>query len=241
MIASLVRQCVCAAVLVAAAPSFAQAQAVPRVKAKLVAVDGNLLTLAPIASAPPAKADGPQADSAAPLTVSLTPETRFVASTPAAFGAIAVGGYAGAAVSEGRGGALKALEVFVYADALRGTGEGRFTDNGRLLINGTVSAVAPGANGGTVTLHYRGAVLNGAGAGKTVCEGRAVPPAFASALACAADAAIEVAAGTPISALTVGGKELLVPGAIVSAAIATLPDGRKVTPGVIVEKAATTP
>jgi len=79
-------------------------------------------------------------------------------------------------------------------------------------------------------------VMNSAGRGKTVCEGRAAPPALMSALACAADAAIEVPPATPVSALRVGDPALLVPGATVTVALAKTPDGKQVTPGVIVEK-----
>jgi hypothetical protein len=57
-----------------------------------------------------------------------------------------------------------------------------------------------------------------------------------SALACAADTAIDVPSGTPVSAVTVGDRSLLVPGAMVSVAIAKTADGKQVTPGVTVEK-----
>jgi hypothetical protein len=122
---------------------------------------------------------------------------------------------------------------------MRGTGEGRFPESGRLIINGTVSAVQPSTpqdqQDGTLTLHYRGAVLSGLGRGRTLCEGRASPPAYASALACAADAAIEVLPGTPVSALTVGDKSLLVPGSLVTVAMTKTAD-TSVAAGVVVEK-----
>ena len=62
-----------------------------------------------------------------------------------------------------------------------------------------------------------------------------MPPAYASALTCSADATIEVAPGTPVSALTVGDKDLLVPGAILSVAVTRQPDGSQTSPGIIVE------
>jgi hypothetical protein len=234
----------CAAAL-AAAQFFnpgAHAQGVTRVKAKLVGFDGAVMTLERLPSAPLMKSETPPPEGAAPdaptLTVSLMPETRFVASQKSGFAAIGPGDYVGAVVVEGRGGMLKALEVYRYAQALRGTGEGRFTDNNRLLVNGTVTKSEPTAPkdtaDGTLTLHYRGAVLNGAGKGRTVCEGRAAPAPFASALACSADAVVEVLPGTPVTALTLGDRNLLVPGSIVTVSITKLAD-RTVAPGVIVE------
>ncbi len=207
----------------------AHAQPVTRVKATLVAFDGKVMSLA---------TDTTPKDK--PLQVSVTPETRFVQSARANFTDLAVGGYAGAAVSEYYGGKLRASAVYVYADALRGTGEGRFPDNGRLMVNGTVSRIDPSStqdpNTGTITLHYRGAILSQAGKGRTVCEGRASPAPYASPLACTADAPVLVLAGTPISALTVGDAGLLVPGANLTVTMIKLPDGGAIAPGVIVEK-----
>jgi hypothetical protein len=230
----------CAAAL-AAAQFFnpaAHAQGVTRVKARLVGFDGAVMTLERLPPAPLKSEIPPPADAGATtLTVSLTPETKIVASQKSGFADIKPGDYVGAAVVEGRGGWLKAQEVYRYAAALRGTGEGRFTDNNRLLINGTVTKVDPTAPqdtaDGTLTLHYRGAVLNGAGK-RAVCEGRAAPAPFASALACSADAVVEVVPGTPITALTLGDRNLLIAGSIVTVSITKLAD-RTISPGVIVE------
>jgi hypothetical protein len=241
----------------AAAQSFAadaRAQMVTRVKAKLTAIDNNNLTLEPLAPPPaaiqpPAKGASPNTPSTSapaaappaapgPMTVSLLPDTRYVLSQKSAFGNLKVGDYAGAAVVENRNGSLRAQDVYIYAEALRGTGEGRFGDNGRLMVHGAVSQVLPASeqdnSRGTMTLHYRGATLTGAGK-RAVCEGRAVPPQFASALACSGDATVEVPSGTPVSALTMGDKSLLVPGATLSVSLISRGDGSQVTPGVIIE------
>jgi hypothetical protein len=213
----------CAALL--ALPLYAQP--VTRIKAKLTWFDGKVMTL-----------DTGAKD--APLKVSLTPETRFVQSERSSFGALKPGDYAGAAVTQSYNGRLKAQDVYVYAEALRGTGEGRFPDKDRLMVNGVVSKIEPSTpqdiNDGTLTLHYRGAVLSQAGKGRTVCEGRANPAAFVSPLACAADAVIQVLPGTPVSALTVGDASLLAPGVAVTVSMVKLPDGGAIAPGVIVEK-----
>jgi hypothetical protein len=235
----------CAAAAVAAQCFSAAAQPVTRLKAKLVAFDGAVMTLEPVSPpAPPASGKQPVTpDVAKPttLTVSVAPATRYVGSGKALLGDIKPGDYAGATFAAPVGDRLLAQEVFLYADALRGTGEGRFPEGDRVIINGTVSAVKPGVpqdkQGGTLTLHYHGSVLTGLGLGKTLCEGRASPPAFASALACESDAMIEVQPGTPVSSLTEGDKSLLVPGSMVTVAIAKTEDGKSITPGVIIEKA----
>jgi hypothetical protein len=238
------------ACVAAAAQCFADAQAAPvvRVKARLTGFDGQTMTLEPLPSAPTARAAGKGqvldvAAKPAPFTVSVLPDTRYVGSDKVSFAAIKPGDYAGAAVTEKNGGKLRAQDVYLYAEALRGTGEGRFPEGERLIVNGTVSEVKASApqdrQDGTLTLHYRGALLTGLGQGRTVCEGRAVAPAYASALACEASAAIEVPPGTPVSLLSVGDKHLLVPGSLVTVAMTKTGDDKNVTPGVIVEKTAT--
>lgn len=214
-----------------AVPVVAQPAPPVRIKAALVAVEGDVIEIQPLTDS--------KAKPGEMRRLTLMPETRYVESRKGSFAAIRPGGYAGAAVTEGRGGALRAREVFVYDDALRGTGEGRFTERDRLLVNGTVKTVQPNASqdssGGTLVLHYHGADLDPQGRDKAVCVGRAVPAPFASALACEADATIDVPSGTPMSALTVGDRNLLVPGATLTVTIARVGD-RDVAPGIIVEK-----
>lgn len=225
-----------------AAAHFFAAQAaspVSRVKAKLIAFDGEVMTLAPLSPKEEALKTGmPQAG--VPFTVSILPDTRYVRSDRASLDGVGPGAYAGAAVTEGRGGSLSATDIYLYAEALRGSGEGRFPEAGRLIVNGTVSAVQPPAAGGagSLTLHYRGAVLSGLGRGKTLCEGRASPPAYASALACQGDAVIQLPSATPVLALSMGDKSLLVPGSVVTVAMTKSADDKNVSPGVIVEKPA---
>jgi hypothetical protein len=142
-------------------------------------------------------------------------------------------------VTETKNGGLRAQEVYLYAPALRGSGEGRFTEGDRLIVNGSVSAVLPvdGKKSGSLSLHYRGAALSGLGRGRTLCEGRALPPAYASALACEGDAVLEVPPGTQVSALTVGDKSLLVVGSTMTVAMTKAGD-KNVTPGIVVERPA---
>jgi hypothetical protein len=235
----------CAAVFTAAQcfADFGALAAPPlvRVKARLTGFDGQVMTLDPLPPSPKEQAAAEGAAKAGEsFTVSVLPDTRYVGSDKAIFASLKPGDYVGAAVTEGRGGSLRAQEVYLYAEALRGTGEGRFPEAGRLIINGTVSGAQTTApedkQDGTLTLHYRGAVLTGLGRGRSLCEGRASPPAYASPLACDADATIEVLPGTPVRSLTVGDKSLLVPGSLVTVAMTKTADDKNVTPGVIVEK-----
>ena len=220
------------AVAVAAAQGYA-AEPVVRVKARLSAFDGAVMQLETL---PASGAKGGE-----DFKVAVTGQTRYVGSAPSSFSAIKTGDYVGAAVSEGRGGSLSSQEIYLYADALRGTGEGRFPEGERLLVNGTVTAVKPTApedrNDGSLTIHYRGAMLSGAGPGRTVCEGRASPPAYTSPLACQADAVIEVKPGAKVSALTVGDKDLLKPGVLVTVAMTKGAGDKNVGVGVVVEPA----
>jgi hypothetical protein len=247
-------QCFAAGEMKAASP-------VVRVKARLTAFDGKVMSLEPLLpkeDAPSAPktgaskagvplADAPQASNPQakeePFTVSVLPQTRYVGSNKAGLDGVKPGAYAGAAVTEQPDGSLKAVDVYLYAESLRGSGEGRFPEAGRLIVNGMVSAIQPaGADGksnGSLTLHYRGAVLSGLGRGKTLCEGRASPPAYASALACQGDAAIMVPSAAPVWSLTPGDKGLLVPGSLVTVAMTKSIDDKNVAAGVIVEKSAT--
>lgn len=230
------------------------AQTVTREKARLVLFDGETLTLerlgvtktAPVA-APQTKGEAPEAASPAPadtrFSVMVTPQTRYVGTTAGAFADIKPGDFTGAAVTEDSSGRLRARQLYLYPDALRGTGEGRFPESGRIMINGIVSEVTFASeedrSRGTLALAYRGSVLTPLGRGRTVCEGRAAPPAVASPLECKADAVMQVGPDTPVTAMTLGDRSLLEPGVIVTVTVVKGPDGRAVTPGLVVEKAAT--
>ena len=228
--------CAAAALLAGAAAQAIAAEPVLRVKAKLTAFDGQVMSLEALASASGVMKAGES------FSVSILPETRYVASDKTSLAAAKPGDYAGAAVTEARGGGLKAQEIYLYAPQLRGTGEGRFSEGDRLIVNGTISAVQPPEpdkrQGGSMALHYRGATLSGLGRGRTVCEGRALPPVYASALACEGDAVLDVPAGTAVSSLSLGDKSLLVPGRTVTVAMTRLAGDKNVTPGVVVEKPA---
>jgi len=215
----------CAAALLLCAPlSGAVAQPVPRIKAKIVGFDGHTLTLQPL----PSSSGSAAAAADGPLTVTVLPDTRYAVTAPAPLSDIKAGDYAGAAVTDNKG-RLVAQEVFLYPPSLTGTGEGRFVDAGRLMINGKVTGVSTSQ----LTLSYRGAAQNG-----QVCQGRAGPPAIASALACSGTAKISVPRDASVMALSLGNVEMLSPGAVVTLSMARDAQGSYVTPGVVIQGAA---
>jgi len=101
--------------------------------------------------------------------------------------AIQPGSFVGTASLPGADGSLSALEVLVFAENMRGTGEGHSPwdlQPGSQMTNATVAAIAPGAKGRTMTLHYK--------------DG---------------DKTIFVPDGIPVVTLKPGDRSLLVPGA----------------------------
>lgn len=219
------------------------AQPVPRIKARVTAFDGHVLTVQPLPSSPgqtsssgktsssdksPARPElrlTPAPATDGPLSVTVLAGTRYAVTVPALLSDIKPGDYAGAAAVDNKG-RLTAQEVFLYPPSLTGTGEGRFVDDGRLMVNGKVTAVGAAQ----LTLGYRGAAQNG-----EVCEGRAGPPAIASALACTGTAKIGVPGGVPVVALSLGNAGMLAPGAVITLSLARDAQGGYVTPGVVIQ------
>lgn len=68
------------------------------------------------------------------------------------------GTFIGTAAVPGADGSLSALEVLVFPEAARGTGEGHSawdSQPGATMTNATVAAITPGAGGRTMTLRYK--------------------------------------------------------------------------------------
>src|SRR4051812_44790609 len=88
----------------------------------------------------------------------LAPNTRVVWLTVAQPGDIKQGSYVGTAAIPQQDGTLKALEVQVFPESMRGLGEGsREWDlgSGSSMTNGTVGNLVS-ANGRTMTITYKG-------------------------------------------------------------------------------------
>ena len=119
-------------------------------------------------------------------SIALTGKTGISAVVPFALADIKPGSYVGAAAVPGKGGVLVALEVHVFPEAMRGTGDGHRPFDLQpesTMTNGTVGDVAA-ASGTTLTVTYQGGQQT-----------------------------IQVPDGTPIVTMAAGGRDLLVPGA----------------------------
>jgi hypothetical protein len=90
--------------------------------------------------------------------VLIGPNTRIGPLRLLAIGDIKAGDYIGTAALKQSGGHLKALEVMVFPEALRGVGEGqRAWDHGdSTMTNATVAEITANPNGRTLELNYKG-------------------------------------------------------------------------------------
>jgi hypothetical protein len=92
-------------------------------------------------------------------TIHLTPKTRFVLVVPAKLAEVKPGSFIGVAAVPGDGGELKAMEVHIFPEAMRGTGEGfRPFDLApkSSMTNGNLSARVDAATGPKLTVTYKG-------------------------------------------------------------------------------------
>ncbi len=92
-------------------------------------------------------------------TVRLNPKTRFVLVAPAALADVKPGTFVGVAAMPSEGGEQKAMEVHIFPEAMRGTGEGfRPFDlaPGSTMTNGNINARVDAASGPKLTVSYKG-------------------------------------------------------------------------------------
>lgn len=142
--------------LAAAADPGAPAAAAPPVSGTVQSVTGQSLQLR--------TADLQQA------SVTLTPQTRIVKTVPAKLSELHNGDFIGT-TAETRDGKLVSTEVHIFAEALRGTGEGHYPWNqpNTTMTNGAVATMtngaiatqtqgtaAPGAGISSLTVTYKG-------------------------------------------------------------------------------------
>jgi Domain of unknown function (DUF5666) len=92
-------------------------------------------------------------------TVHLNAKTRFVLVVPASLSDVKPGSFIGVAALPGEGSELKAMEVHIFPEAMRGTGEGfRPFDLApkSSMTNGNISARVDAATGPKLTVTYKG-------------------------------------------------------------------------------------
>jgi hypothetical protein len=173
------------ALLAAISASAAFAQQAVRVRGTIEKVDGNALTV--------------KAGDGTAVTLMLTSDAAVVSVVKATLADVKEGSFVGSAAMPQPDGSQKALEVHIFPETMRGTGEGHrpFTVPNSTMTNGTVGDMVTASDGQSLTVKYKG------GDKKIV-----VPP------------------GVPIVRYEIGGRSELKPGAHVTATNAVKkPDG----------------
>ena len=132
------------AALLCADVASAQQPATVRVRGAIEKVDGNTVVVK--------TADG------ADMTLTLTANVQIVGVVKATLADIKPGLFVGSAAMPQPDGSQKALEVHIFAESQRGTGEGHrpFTVPGSTMTNGTVGDEVTASDGQTLTVKYQG-------------------------------------------------------------------------------------
>jgi len=131
------------AVLVAA-PALAQAPQTVRLRGVIEKVDGNTVT---------AKSDKGEA-----LTLNLADKMLVVAVVKASLADIKDGDFIGSGAMPQPDGSQKAIEVHIFAESMRGTGEGFRPWDGApnsTMTNGTVGNTVTGVDSPVITVKYK--------------------------------------------------------------------------------------
>ena len=137
-----------AVAIVAGSTLYAIAQQPPtptRVRGTIEAVDGNVLAV---------KSRGGE-----DVKLNMTGDVNVVGITRIALSDIKVGSFIGTTTVPGRDGSQNAVEVHVFPESMRGTGEGSRPYDLRpnsTMTNATVADSVVGNDGHTLTIKYRG-------------------------------------------------------------------------------------
>jgi hypothetical protein len=124
--------------------AVAQSPPATRIRGDVVALDGNVLTVRP--------RDGGRA------TVKLAESFTVGGLVRASLADAVPGKFVGAAAVAQPDGTLRAVELFVFPDSARGTGEGHYpwdVQPGSTMTNATIAEVVSAPEGRVLTLRYR--------------------------------------------------------------------------------------
>jgi len=136
---------VAAAVLAAVGISGVSAQQpqTMRIRGSVEKVDGNTVVV--------------KATDGKDVTLTLTGNAAIVGVNKASLADIKAGSFVGSAAMPQPDGSQKALEVHIFAESQRGTGEGHrpFTVPGSTMTNGTVGDMVTATDAGTLTVKYK--------------------------------------------------------------------------------------
>jgi hypothetical protein len=132
----------------AAVTAQAQAPKTQRLHGVIEKVEGNTVT---------AKSNA-KSDKGAPLTLNLADKLLVVEVVKASMADIKDGDFIGSGAMPQPDGSQKAIEVHIFAESMRGTGEGFRPWDGApnsTMTNGTVGATVTGVSGPVVTVKYK--------------------------------------------------------------------------------------
>ena len=167
-----------------------------RIRGTVEKLDGQNLTVK--------SREGPE------LMIGLAPNFTVSAVVKKSLTDIKAGDFVGAASMKGTDGKLHALEVLIFPEAMRGTGEGERPWDltpGSLMTNATVSGITGAPQGQTLKVTYKGG-----------------------------ESEIVVAPNTPIVTFAPGDASLLKPGAAIITVASKQPDGSLTASRVTAEK-----
>jgi hypothetical protein len=133
-----------ATVVAAFAVASAFAQQTMRIRGTVEVVDGNSLTV--------------KAPDGASLKVKLANNVQVVGVVKASASDIKPGSYIGSGAMPQADGSQKAIEVHIFAESQRGTGDGHrpWTQPGSTMTNGEVGEAVSGVDGPVITVKYKG-------------------------------------------------------------------------------------
>jgi hypothetical protein len=138
------RAALVAVAALAATAALAQAPQTVRLRGTIEKVDGNTVTA--------------KSDRGEPLTIHLADKMLVVAVVKASMADIKDGDFIGSGAMPQPDGSQKAIEVHIFAESMRGTGEGFRPWDGApnsTMTNGTVGATVTGVDGPVVTVKYK--------------------------------------------------------------------------------------
>lgn len=130
--------------VLAVSSAFAQQPQTQRVRGTIEKVDGNVLSVK--------SRDGGM------LTVALTNNVRVVGVAKASLADVKEGSYIGSGAMPQPDGSQRAVEVHIFAETQRGTGEGHHSWGGApngTMTNGTVGTTVTGVDGPTITVKFK--------------------------------------------------------------------------------------
>jgi hypothetical protein len=126
-------------------PGFAQKPEIVRVRGSVVSLDGSVLTV--------------KSRQGTDVTIKLADNFRVASVVKASAADIKPGVFIGTASVLKDGTSSRALEVLVFPEALRGTGEGDYPwdlTSDSMMTNGTVGSSVENVAGPTITVAYKG-------------------------------------------------------------------------------------